>query len=99
MVQNDDMPYFLWNNAKNQKLKAQRGISFEDIVYYIQARELLDEVEHPNQEKYPGQRILTVNVLGYVHLIPFIDSEDGYFLKTIIPSRQATKHFFGEQNE
>jgi hypothetical protein len=98
-VQNRNVTYFLWNNTKNKKLKQQRGIGFEDIVYYIQAGELLDEVEHPNQEKYPGQRILYVNVSGYVHLIPYVDSEDGYFLKTIIPSRKATKQFLGEQNE
>lgn len=93
------MPYFLWNNDKNRKLKSERGIGFEDVVYYIESGGLIDEVDHPNQQKYPGQELMYVDIGNYVHIVPFVESEDGYFLKTIIPSRKATRDFFGERDE
>ncbi len=86
-----------WNSVKNQQLIAERGISFEDIVFYMQQGQLLDDIEHPNSEKYPEQRILVVNVDGYVHLVPYIEDRKEIFLKTVIPSRKATKQYLGEE--
>ena len=87
------MKYFSWNEEKNDLLLAQRDISFEDIVLYIEKGFLLDVLEHPNPEKYPGQKILVVQVEEYAYLVPFVESEDKVFLKTIIPSRKATKKY------
>ena len=87
------MKYFSWNNEKNEVLKAQRGVSFEEIVYYIEKGQLLDVVQHPNQQKYPGQRLFIVKMNNYVYLVPFVESEHEIFLKTIIPSRKATKKY------
>lgn len=80
-------------------LKKEREISFEEIVLNIQLGNEIDLFEHPNQERYPGQRISVVLVEGYAYLVPFVESEEEIFLKTIIPSRKATKRYTGNVNE
>ncbi len=89
------MPQYDWSPEKNEVLKRERGLAFEDIVFHIDRGGLLDTIEHPNQERYPGQRILIVNVEGYACLVPFIEQDDVIFLKTIIPSRKMTKLYLG----
>lgn len=84
-----------WNSTKNQQLIVERGISFEDIVFYIQQGQLLDDMVHPNCKKYPEQRIFVINVDGYVHLVPYVENRKEIFLKTVIPSRKATKQYLG----
>ncbi|MHC4325516.1 MAG: BrnT family toxin [Planctomycetota bacterium] len=94
------MRYFDWSTDKNERLKEQRDITFEEIVFHILHDGLLDVLEHPNKEQYPGQRIFVVDVEGYVYLIPFVEIEESVFLKTIIPSRKMTKKYLkGDQNE
>lgn len=93
------MKTFSWNSEKNDLLKAERGVSFEDIVLNIQLGNEVDIFEHPNQGRYPGQKISVVLVEGYAYLVPFVDSEEEIFLKTIIPSRKATKQYVGGSNE
>jgi uncharacterized DUF497 family protein len=85
--------YFSWSGEKNESLKEGRGVSFEEVVLHIERGDLLDVLEHSNQERYPGQRILVVNIGGYAYLIPFVESETELFLKTIIPSRKATDEY------
>ena len=87
-----------WNSTKNQQLIAERGISFEDVVFYLQQGALLDDIEHPNIDKYPGQRVFVINIDGYIHLVPYIENRNEIFLKTVIPSRKATKHYLGEKS-
>ena len=82
-----------WNAEKNQTLMKERSISFEDIVFSIQQGDLLDDLCHPNKDKYPNQRLFVVNVDGYAHLVPYVENEVEIFLKTIIPSRKATKKY------
>lgn len=65
-------------------------------MFYIQKDCLLDDLFHPNQAKYPGQRVLIVEVDAYVYLVPYVENDEEYFLKTIIPSRKATKQYLGE---
>jgi len=84
---------FLWNDEKNALLKAERQVSFEEIVFYIEMGFLLDVLEHPNQEKYKGQKVFVVQIDGYVYLVPFVETAEEVFLKTIIPSRKATKKY------
>jgi hypothetical protein len=62
-------------------------------VFHIEKKQILDIVEHPSQEKYKGQRIFIVNINHYAYLVPFVESEKEIFLKTIIPSRKATKKY------
>ena len=87
------MKHFSWNEEKNKLLKEEREISFEDVVFYIAQGFLLDILEHPNQEKYQGQKIFVVQIDDYAYLVPFIENEREIFLKTIIPSRKATKKY------
>ena len=83
---------FDWNLDKNRQLEKQRGVSFERIISAIERGGLVEVLEHPNQERYPGQMIYVVDMEGYLHLIPFVTDTDGTkFLKTIIPSRKATR--------
>jgi uncharacterized DUF497 family protein len=89
--------YFAWDDAKNAKLKADRGIGFEDIVFHIEHGDLLDILEHPNAERYAGQRIFVVQGEEYVYLVPFVEDEHTVFLKTIIPSRKATTQYLREE--
>jgi len=87
------MEFITWDHAKNDKLKRERGICFEDIVVRIDSGNVLGFVEHPNKDKYPNQKIMIVNVDGYAYMVPFIISEEGIFLKTIIPSRKYTRKY------
>ena len=93
------MDHYQWNPEKNEQLMAERGLSFEQMVMHIEGGDLLAVNEHPNQGRYPGQQILVVRVGDYVYLVPFVESVDGRFLKTIIPSRKATRQFLGECDE
>lgn len=93
------MKVFTWNSEKNDLLKAERGISFEEIVLNFQLGNEVDIFEHPNQTRYPGQKISVVLAEGYAYLVPFVESEEEIFLKTIIPSRKATKQYTGGSNE
>ena len=87
------MKTYMWNNEKNQLLKKDRGISFEEVVFSIQMGNEMDIYDHPNQERYPGQKVSVVLIEGYAYLVPFVESENEIFLKTIIPSRKATKNY------
>ena len=87
------MKYFDWNEEKNETLKKTRNISFEVIVIQIEMGSLLNILEHPNKQKYKNQKIFVVEYENYVYLVPFIEEEDKIFLKTIIPSRKATKQY------
>ncbi len=84
-----------WNYKKNDLLKAQRSISFEDVVFHVLSGDILDTINHPNQERYPGQPVHIVAIENYVYLVPFVESEEEVFLKTIIPSRKATEQYLG----
>jgi uncharacterized DUF497 family protein len=89
------MKLFDWNMEKNEWLRNERGVTFEEIVYHITHGGLLDIIEHPNQNAYLGQWIFIVNVEGYACLVPFVEAEETFFLKTIIPSRKMTRLYLG----
>jgi len=92
------MSIFKWNAEKNEILARQRGITFEEIVKRIELGAQIIETEHPNKQKYPNQKILIVEVGGYAYLVPCVVEQETYFLKTIIPSRKATKKYLGGEN-
>lgn len=87
------MKPFRWNHEKNEMLKVERNISFEEIVLAVEADGLLDELRHPNPEKYPNQSVLVVALDGYAYLVPYVEEPDYFFLKTVIPSRKATRDY------
>ncbi|OGT46058.1 MAG: hypothetical protein A3E82_08035 [Gammaproteobacteria bacterium RIFCSPHIGHO2_12_FULL_38_11] len=80
-------------SEKNEKLKAERGIDFNEIIYCMNNGGLLDVVQHHNKEKYALQQFYVVDVNGYIHLVPFVQNGDRVFLKTIFPSRKHTKKY------
>lgn len=85
---------FDWGTEKDQLLRETRGVSFELVVAAIEQGGLLDVLEHPNQERYPGQLIYVIDMGSYAYLVPFVIQPDGTrFLKTIIPSRKATRTY------
>ncbi len=97
MIHSSLVRYFTWDDAKNEKLKAERGIGFEEIIFLIERGHLLDILEHPNQERCAGQQVFVVQREGYVVLVPFIEDGRVIALKTIIPSRKATKQYLEKE--
>jgi uncharacterized DUF497 family protein len=87
---------FIWSHEKNALLLVERGLCFEAVVAAIEAGNLLDVLEHPSPERYPDQRLLVVRLNDDAHLVPSMQSDDGLFLKTIIPSRKATRRYLSE---
>lgn len=93
------MKYFDWDKEKNRKLKKERGISFEEVYALIQKEKILEVVDHPNQKRYPNQKIFIVIIDEYAYMVPFVEDEKKYFLKTIIPSRKMTKNYLKKGGE
>lgn len=91
------MKYFDWSKEKNRLLKQHRNISFEEVVLSIANGELLDVLVHPDKKKYPNQKILIVNMNEYAYIVPFVESDEVYFLKTIYPSRKATRTYLNKE--
>lgn len=90
------MNIFRWDNEKNELLKNGRGVCFEQVVLLMEKGEVLDTIEHPNQERYPGQKIAVVIIDAYAYLVPYVEHNEEIFLKTIIPSRKATHKYLRE---
>lgn len=91
------MKHIEWDEYKNARLKSQREICFEDAQATILEGEVLDDIAHPNNPRYPNQRILVVKINQYAYLIPYVEDDSRLFLKTMIPSRKATKKYVKEQ--
>lgn len=90
------MKSFRWGSEKNEQLKLERGLSFEIMVVAIEAGGLIDILAHPNPARYPHQRVLVVASDGYAYLVPFVEEDDHFFLKTVIPSRKATRDYLNK---
>lgn len=93
------MKPFAWDEDKNELLKRERGVSFEEVVFHINNGDLLARLDHPNRTKYSHQQIFVVWVGDYVYMVPFVEDREKYFLKTIIPSRKLTKEFLEERED
>lgn len=89
------MKHYTWNPEKNKALQKERGVGFEDVVFHIEAGDEVEILQHPNKARYPNQKISVVLIEGYAYLVPFVESDDEIFLKTIIPSRKVTKRYAG----
>jgi hypothetical protein len=91
------MNTFRWDNEKNELLKNNRDVCFEQVVLRMERGEVLDTIEHPNQERYPGQKIAVVMIDAYAYIVPYFEHNEEIFLKTIIPSRKATNKYVREK--
>lgn len=89
------MKYFDWNDEKNEVLKKERGISFEQVELAIALGDLVARVRHPNPAKYPNQKVFLVKIEDYIYSVPYVEDENSIFLKTIIPNSKATKKYLG----
>jgi len=86
---------FKYSFEKNELLKQDRNIGFEDIILSIESGYLLDDLEHPNKAKYPNQNIFVILVIvkDYVYYVPYVENEHEIFLKTIVPSRKLNQKY------
>jgi uncharacterized DUF497 family protein len=91
--------YFDWDKSKNSKLRAKRKIGFEDVQQVIEGGNLLDTVSHPNKVRYPNQKMFVVKIDNYVYLVSFVEDEEKFFLKTIFPSRKATRKYLTKRGD
>jgi len=91
------MKPFHCSQEKNREIIENRGVSFEDIVFCLRSGGLLDDMAHPNKAKYSHQRVLVVAIDDYAYLVPYVENDDEIFLKTVIPSRKATKQYLGDK--
>lgn len=94
------MKPIVWDQLKNEKLKAERGIGFEEIEAALEEHRVLTILKHVNPQRYPGQQFLIVEINAYAYMVPFVEDNTKLFLKTIIPSRDATKKYLrGSKHE
>jgi hypothetical protein len=89
------MKVFNWSSEKNHQLIVERDKSFEEVIFHIENGGLLDDISHPNAVAYPHQKIFVVEIDYYAYLVPYVETDDEIFLKTVIPSRKFTKLYLG----
>lgn len=87
------MLYFDWSPDKNEWLKREREVCFEDVKAALEDGRLIAVIPNPNTVRYPAQKEFLVEINGYVYVVPFVEDEEKIFFKTIIPSRKATKKY------
>jgi uncharacterized DUF497 family protein len=90
---------FKWDESKNRKLKKERGVSFEMVLQAMEEGRILDILEHPNADKYQGQRLYLIEIDNYVYVVPYEDKGDERVLKTVFPSRRYTRLYVGREEE
>ena len=82
-----------WNPEKNEEIKKDRSISFEQIVFNLSQGDIWKTADNPDQKKYTEKKIYFVIVEDYIYMVPFVTEDEYVFLKTIIPSRKATRDY------
>lgn len=87
---------YYFDPKKNALLMDKRGVSFEEVIAILEDSGPVDVIKHPNLKKYPNQEMYVVEIGSYIYLVPFIREKNSFFLKTIFPSRKATKKYFKE---
>ncbi len=85
------LPNLLWSAEKDEWLRRERGIGFEDVEIALLNRGALSDTPHPNKERFPNQRIMIVEIRGEIFVVPYVTDEESRFLKTIYPSRKARR--------
>ncbi len=93
------MKRFEWNSEKNKEVKRRHGISFDEIVTVIKKGKRIKTITHPNQKRYPGQKIIVIKLKEYLYAVPYIEDEEKRFLKTLYPGRKLTKLFMKERKK
>ena len=91
------MKYYDWDKDKNEKLKVERDVGFEEVLNAFDSGGLIKITKNPNSKKYPYQKVYIVNIDNYIYIVPFVEDDDKYFLKTIFPSRKMTKQYLSKK--
>ena len=91
--------HYRWNQDRDAWLRQVRGVSFEQAVMHIEHGDLLDVIRHPNDSRYPHQKVLVVRIAAYVYAVPYVEQGNERFLKTIIPSRKLTRRYLRQDDE
>ena len=86
-----------WDEQKNSWLKQHRGVSFEQAAVRLALERVLDVTDHPNRERYPGQKVAVIEINGYAYLVPYERVGGEIVLKTMIPSRKVTRKYIGAE--
>ena len=84
------MKYLNWNSDKNEILKRERGISFEEIAFLIESGHIIEIEKNPGR---PNQNIYILEIESYAYIVPFVENDKEIFLKTAFPSRKFTKQY------
>ena len=84
------MKYLNWNPEKNEILKRERGLSFEEIAYLVESGRVIGIEENPG---YPGQKMYVLEIEEYAIVVPYLEDDAEIFLKTAFPSRKYTKKY------
>ncbi len=82
-----------WSPVKNAELKERYGLGFERVLVALADGALLDVRAHPNVGKFGHQKQLVVEIEGYAWIVPFVEDGNAAFLKTLFPSRRATRDY------
>ena len=90
------MPEYVWDEGKNELLRRERGISFDDVKYHLTSGELLGDIRNPNQERYPGQRLYIVRINNGAWVVPYRQTGGYVFLYTAYPSEKFTRMYRGQ---
>jgi hypothetical protein len=84
-------PNLLWNAKKDEWLRRERGVGFEDVEVALLNRGALSDQPHPNKERFPNQRIMIVEIRDEIYVVPYVTDGLNRFLKTMYPSRKARR--------
>ena len=84
------MKYLNWSSAKNETLKRERGITFEEIAYLIESGRIIGIEENPGRS---NQKMYILEIENYAVIVPFVENDKEIFLKTALPSRKYTKRY------
>ena len=87
------MKYVAWDQEKNERLLATRGIGFEEVINAIFEGKTITVLRHQNVKRYPNQCLFVINIDDYAYVVPFVEDKEKVFLKTIYPSRKHTKFY------
>ena len=93
------MPEYTWDADKNEWLRRNRGLSFDDVVYHLEHGGFLDDVPHPSQQLHPGQRLYIIRIGNYAYEVPFYRDGDVESLRTLYPSRKYTSAYLRNRRQ
>ncbi len=89
------MPEYTWDDAKNEWLRRNRGLTFDDVVYHLEHGDVLADLLHPNQNRYPDERLYVIRIGDYAYEVPFYRAGNIESLRTVYPSRKFTRAYLG----